>query len=75
MPPKGRSRARKRHVGYVGFLDYQPHVELEAGSGGPRTMTVYLSQRAAKRAYADVRTVLLVFDAEDKGRPRARRGR
>ena len=30
MPPKGRPRARKRHVGYIGFFDYQPHVQREA---------------------------------------------
>ena len=51
---------------YVGFLAYRPHVQ----QSGARTISVYLSAAAAKRAYADVRTARLVFDA-DTSRPDA----
>jgi hypothetical protein len=57
-----KHHARHGRTGYVGFLDYRPHVQQGAGA---RTLTVYLSRAAARRAYEDVRTVRLVFDAED----------
>ena len=50
---------RSREV-YVGFLDYRPHVQNEAGA---RVIAVYVSKAAAVRAYADVRKAWLVFDA------------
>ena len=60
--------AKKLHnslsrVVYVGFLDYRPHVQQEAGA---RVISVYVSQAAAKRAYADVKKARLVFDAEEQ---------
>ena len=62
---------RKHHQNnrtvYVGFLDYRPHVQVEGGTPfRARVITAYVSKTAAKRAYADVRTARLVFDADVK---------
>ena len=60
---------RRSFRGYVGFIDYRPHVLREAGSGGPLTLTVYKSKAAAERAYGDVRSALVVFDADWRSEP------
>lgn len=49
-------------VVYVGFLNYRPHLQVEAGA---RVMAVYLSRAAARRAYADVRRARLVVQAAE----------
>lgn len=56
-----RKQNTKSRVGYVGFLDYRPHIQLDNGA---RVMAVYVSKSAAQRAYSDVRKVRLVFDAD-----------
>ena len=50
---------------YVGFLDGRPHVQENLGS---RVIEAYVSQAAARRAYADVRTAHVVFDADTSKR-------
>jgi hypothetical protein len=62
-------------VGYLGFLDDRPHVEQAGGLGGPRTMTIYVSRAAARRAYEDVRRVQLVVDRDDQRHRRKKSGR
>lgn len=52
---------------YVGFLDGRPHVQV---IGGARGVATYMSRAAARRAYADVRTAILRFDAETSAEPR-----
>ena len=55
-----KHQPRHSRMGYMGFLDDRPDVQQESGA---RTITVYVSKAAAQRAYADVRSVQLVFDA------------
>lgn len=69
-----KHQRQTNQLGYVGFLDYRPHVQRANGAGGPLVITVYQSKAAAKRAYADVRTVHLVFDAAGRGNERKTRG-
>ncbi len=59
-----RNKATRSMLVYVGFLDYQPHVQLSNGGGGPRVVECYISKAAAKRAYADVRTGRIIFDSD-----------
>lgn len=43
---------------WVGFIDDRPDVFQES-SGGPFLYAIYLSERAARRDYEDVRGMLL----------------
>lgn len=57
-----KAKAVSPRVLWVGFLDGEPHVQVDPTTmGGARTLTCYVSKAAAKRAYADVRAVRLVF--------------
>ncbi len=56
-----KHKDQRSRIVYVGFIDYRPHVQ---NLNGARTYNIYASKAAAKRAYSDVRTARLVFDAD-----------
>lgn len=61
------TKTRSEYVGYLGFLDGRPHVQQIDEA---RSMTLYVSRTAARRAYEDVRRVRVIVERD---RPPARR--